>query len=214
VVPDDESLLSAAPVVHTHEGLGLFTIPNAVTFLRLAALPLFLYLLFGQDDRAGAAYVLGAIGATDWIDGYLARRLGQVSTFGKVLDPTADRLVFFVGIVALLIDGSVPTGFAILTLAREALVAVAALVLAAAGARRIDVTYVGKSATFGLLAAYPLFLAGASDVFFHRWARVLAWVVGVPSLVLSYYAAAGYVPLARRALAGGRSAKSPSREPV
>jgi cardiolipin synthase len=191
----------------------LFTVPNAVTLVRLAGLPLFLYFLFGRDDRAGAAYVLGAIGATDWIDGYLARRLDQVSTFGKVLDPTADRLVFFVGVVALLVDGSVPVWFAVATLVREGLVALTALALAAAGARRIDVTYVGKSATFGLLSAYPLFLAGASDLFFHRWARVAAWLFGVPSLILSYYAAAGYVPLARSALERGR-VKSPSREAV
>jgi cardiolipin synthase len=123
-------------------------------------------------------------------------------------------LVFFVGVIALLVDGSVPTGFAVATLVREGIVAVAALTLAAAGARRIDVTYVGKCATFGLLAAYPLFLAGASDVFFHRWARALAWILGVPSLVLSYYAAAGYVPLARRALKRAENAGTPSREAV
>src|SRR3954469_2998454 len=87
-------------------GLGLFTVPNAVTLIRLACLPLFVYLLFGRDDRSSAAWLLAAIGVTDWLDGYLARRLHQVSTFGKVLDPTADRLVFLVGAVSLLIDGS------------------------------------------------------------------------------------------------------------
>jgi cardiolipin synthase len=194
-------------------GLGLFTIPNAVTVVRLCGLPVFLYLLFGRDDRGSAAYLLAAIGATDWLDGYLARRLGQVSTVGKVLDPTADRLVFLVGAVALLIDGSVPAGFAIATLVREGFVAIVALVLAAAGARRIDVTYVGKCATLGLLMAYPLFLAGASDVFFHRPGRVAAWIIGVPSLVLSYYAAAGYAPLARAALEARRDVHAPSRGP-
>jgi cardiolipin synthase (CMP-forming) len=213
VATPDETRASSAPVGE-REGLGVLTVPNAVTIVRLAALPLFLYLLFGRDDRAGAAYVLGAIGATDWLDGYLARRLGQISTFGKVLDPTADRVVFFVGVVALLIDGSVPTGFAVATLVREGLVAIVALVLAAAGARRIDVTFVGKSATFGLLVAYPLFLAGASDVFFHRPARALAWFIGIPSLFMSYYAAARYVPIARSALERRRNAKSPSHEAV
>ena len=214
MVTPDETRAASAPIAGMREGLGVLTVPNAVTIVRLAALPLFLYLLFGRDDRAGAAYVLGAIGATDWLDGYLARRLGQVSTFGKVLDPTADRLVFFVAVVALLVDGSVPAGFAVATLVREGLVAIVALVLAAAGARRIDVTYAGKCATFGLLAAYPLFLAGASDVFFHDLARALAWFVGVPSLILSYYAAARYVPLARVALERRRKVKSPSRGAV
>lgn len=214
MVDPDDTRAASAPVVGVRAGLGVFTVPNAVTVARLAALPLFLYLLFGRDDRAGAAYVLGAIGATDWLDGYLARRLRQVSTFGKVLDPTADRLVFFVGVIALLVDGSVPAGFAVATLVREGLVAIVALMLAAAGARRIDVTYVGKCATFGLLAAYPLFLAGASDVFFHGPARVLAWLIGVPGMILSYYAAALYVPLARAALDRGRNVESPSREAV
>src|SRR5688500_14819233 len=153
MVPPDHASTVERP------GLGLFTIPNAVTLIRLACLPLFLYLLFGRDDRSSAAWLLAAIGATDWLDGYLARRLHQVSTFGKVLDPTADRLVFLVGAVALLIDGSVPRWFAIATLVREGFVAMVALALAAAGARRIDVTFVGKTATLGLLMAYPLFLA-------------------------------------------------------
>ena len=192
-------------------GLGLFTVANAVTLIRLACLPLFLYLLFGRDDRSSAAWLLAGIGATDWLDGYLARRLHQVSTFGKVLDPTADRLVFLVGAVALLIDGSVPKWFAIATLVREGFVAIVALALAAAGARRIDVTYIGKCATLGLLMAYPLFLAGESDIFFHSPGRVAAWVIGVPSLLLSYYAAAGYAPLARAALDARRDQTARSR---
>ena len=195
-------------------GLGLFTVPNAVTLVRLAGLPVFLYLLFGRDDRSSAAWLLAAIGATDWLDGYLARRLHQVSTFGKVLDPTADRLVFLVGAVALLIDGSVPRWFGIATLVREGFVAIVALALAAAGARRIDVTFVGKTATLGLLMAYPLFLAGKSDIFFHSPGRVAAWILGVPSLILSYYAAAGYAPMARAALDARREQKAPSHGPV
>ena len=76
------------------EGLfdDLWTIPNAFTLVRLLCLPLFLYLLFGLEERAAAALLLGALGATDWVDGYLARRLGQVSEFGKIFDPTVDRL--------------------------------------------------------------------------------------------------------------------------
>ena len=69
----------------------ILTIPNLFTLLRLACLPLFLYLLLGRDNPAAAAWLLGGLGATDWVDGYLARRLGQVSEFGKVFDPTVDR---------------------------------------------------------------------------------------------------------------------------
>src|SRR5207245_889875 len=68
----------------------VLTLPNLVSVIRLLCAPLFLWLLFGQHERAGAAFLLGGLGTTDWIDGYLARHLGQVSTVGKVLDPVAD----------------------------------------------------------------------------------------------------------------------------
>jgi phosphatidylglycerophosphate synthase len=76
------------------------TLPNAFTLLRLCCIPLFLYLLFGRDNRAGAAWLLGALGATDWVDGWLARRFHQTSEFGKAFDPATDRLLFIVGIAA------------------------------------------------------------------------------------------------------------------
>jgi cardiolipin synthase (CMP-forming) len=186
----------------------VFTLPNAVTLVRLACLPLFLWLLFGRDNRVAAASLLAALGATDWVDGYLARRLGQVSEVGKVLDPVADRFLFFVGAGGILVDGSVPTWFAVTVLVREALVGVATLVLAALGARRIDVTWFGKAGTFGLMIAFPLFLASNSDLSWADAAEVLAWLAGIPALALSLYAAAGYVPLARRALREGRAVPS------
>ncbi len=85
---------------------------ESFTLARLLCLPLFLYLLFGRDNQAAAAWMLGALGATDWVDGYLARRLGQASEFGKMFDPTVDRLLFIVAIVAIIVDGSIPSGSA------------------------------------------------------------------------------------------------------
>ena len=101
---------------------GIYWLPNLFTLARLLCLPIFLYLLFGRDNQAAAAWMLGALGATDWVDGYLARRLGQVSEFGKVFDPTADRILFIVAIVAIMIDGSMPVWFGVAVLAREVLV--------------------------------------------------------------------------------------------
>src|SRR3954463_2952715 len=113
----------------------IVTVPNAISLIRLLCVPLFLWLLFWAPDkhRAAAAFLLGALGATDWVDGYVARHFNQVSTLGKVLDPTADRILLGVGIVAIMIDGSVPLwiGFAVIT--REVLVSGAVLVLAALG---------------------------------------------------------------------------------
>ena len=75
-----------------------------------------------EDDRASAAWLLGVLGATDWVDGYVARHLNQVSELGKVLDPIADRLLFIVCVGGILIDGSVPTWFGVAVLAREVVV--------------------------------------------------------------------------------------------
>ena len=194
-----------SPPEHPDAAWRPFTVPNLISLLRLACVPLFLYLLYGVDDAAAAAYLLGGLGATDWVDGYIARRFDQVSELGKLLDPTADRVVLLVGIVAILERGSVPVWFAVLALAREGLVAVSALVLGALGARRLDVTWWGKCGTFGLLFAFPLFLGADSDLSWAGTAEVLAWVSGIPGLVFSYLSLAEYVPLARAALREGRS---------
>jgi cardiolipin synthase len=186
----------------------VLTLPNLITLVRLACLPLFLYLLFGVEHRAAAAWLLGGLGATDWVDGYLARHLGQTSDLGKVLDPVADRLLFFVGAGGILIDGSVPAWIAVVVLVREVLVAGATLLLAALGAKRIDVTWFGKAGTFGLMFAFPLFLGSHSTLSYADLLGVLAWIATVPGLTFSLYAAALYVPIARRALAEGRAARA------
>ena len=182
----------------------ILTIPNLISFVRLLCIPWFLWLLFAQDDRHAAAWLLAVLGCTDWIDGYIARRWNQVSTVGKILDPTADRLLLAVGVVAILVDGSVPLAIGILTIVREVTVGIAVLALAAMGARRIDVTWAGKAGTFGQMVAYPLFLVSNAEVNWSDIARVLAWIVIVPALVFAYRSAAGYIPLARKALADGR----------
>ena len=185
----------------------ILTVPNVITLIRLLCLPLFLYLLFGRDNRAAAAGLLAALGATDWVDGYIARHFHQVSNLGKVFDPVADRLLFFVGAGAILIDGSIPTWFAVLVLAREVVVSVAVVVLALLGATRIDVTWFGKAGTFALMFSVPLFLAAESTVGWADLAEVLAWAFGIPGLLLSYYAAFLYIPLGLAALREGRAAR-------
>ncbi len=186
----------------------ILTVPNVITVVRLCCLPVFLWLLFGRDNRIAAAVLLAALGATDFVDGYIARHFNQVSQLGKILDPIADRLLLVVGAGGVLADGSVPAWFAWMVLGRELVVSLAVLALAATGAARIDVTWWGKAGTFANMVAFPLFLAGESTVGWHPLAHGLAWAAAVPGLVLSYYAAALYVPLARRALREGRDTEA------
>lgn len=189
----------------------ILTVPNVVSLARLACVPWFVWLLFGTDppDRYGAALLLAMLGCTDWIDGWIARRYRQVSTLGKVLDPTADRIMLLVGVGGILLDGSAPVWVAVAVLVREALVSLAVVALAAMGARRIDVQWAGKAGTFACMVAFPLFLTSHSTAGWADLAGTLAWLVVLPGLVLAWYAAVMYVPMARTALAEGRVGSTP-----
>jgi cardiolipin synthase len=175
-----------------------------ISLARLACVPVFLWLLFAQEDLWAAAWLWGAIGATDWVDGWWARKFDVISEFGKFVDPLTDRVALIVPIFAIAIEGVVPWWLVIVTLAREGLVALAGLALSAMGGRRIDVTWWGKVATFGLYFAFPFLLAGASDHSTAAGFELAGWVVVVPSLIYSYLSAAQYIPLARIALREGR----------
>ena len=185
------------------------TVPNLISVARLCCLPLYLWLLFGRDSRVAAALLLAFLGVTDWVDGWIARRFGQVSELGKVLDPTADRLLFLVGVGAMVVDGAVPLWFAWAVLVREALVSVVLVVLWLVGMKRFDVSWWGKAGTFGLMLAFPMFLlaAGLHGSAATGW-RLAAWICGLPALVFSYYAAYGYVPQMRASLRAGRQERT------
>jgi phosphatidylglycerophosphate synthase len=118
---------------------GVFTVPNLITMVRLLCLPVFVWLVFGAKEQTAAAILLAVLGATDWVDGYVARRFHQVSTVGKVLDPTADRLLVVTAVIVILVHGAVPVWFGVTTIVREALVGLMVLLLASLGAARIDV---------------------------------------------------------------------------
>lgn len=183
----------------------VLTVPNLISIVRLCCIPVFLWLLFGRDNRAGAAWLLGGLGATDWVDGYIARRWNQVSELGKMLDPTADRLLFIVGITAIIIDDSAPRWVAVAVLAREVVLGVTVAALTVfAGMKRFDVTWWGKTATFLLMFAFPGFMLGASDFPGATGFQVTAWILVVPGLILSYYTAFAYVPTIAAHVRDGR----------
>lgn len=170
------------------------TWPNVVTLLRLACLPIFLWLLFGQGDRESAAWLLGVLGATDWVDGWLARRLNQRSDFGAVFDPAVDRLLFIVGVGSIVINGAVPGWLGWSVVAREVFVAALMLGGTAMGMPRFAVNQWGKNYTFALMFAFPLLLIGASDAGWSLGARNAGWAIAIPGLILCYATALLYVP--------------------
>jgi cardiolipin synthase len=199
-----------APDAQPAEEPGLdrvLTVPNAVTLVRLLCIPLFLWLLFGAHRQTASAILLAVLGATDWIDGYVARRFHQVSTVGKVLDPAADRILVGTGVIAIMVHGAVPIWFGVATLAREVVVAGTVLVLAALGAKRIDVLWIGKAGTFALMFAYPAFLLSHGTASWQVPFHDFAWVAGGIGLVLAWAAAVAYLVPARKALAEGRAGR-------
>nr|WP_240157268.1 CDP-alcohol phosphatidyltransferase family protein [Pseudonocardia broussonetiae] len=148
----------------------VLTVPNLLSLLRLAGVPLFLWLLLspGADGTPGwgdgwAVLVLAVGGFTDWLDGKLARLLGQYSRLGALLDPAVDRLYILAALVGLGARGIVPWWFVGLLVARDLVLAVCVLVLRGRGYGPFVVTYLGKAATFLLLYAFPLLLLGQTD---------------------------------------------------
>jgi cardiolipin synthase (CMP-forming) len=200
---------AVAPTAAEEAALGrILTWPNAITAVRLALLPAYVWILFTTNHELAAGLLLGTLGATDWVDGHLARRLGQVTTLGKVLDPIADRALVFTAVVTIAIHGAVPWWFAIATLAREVLVSLTVIALAWLGAARIDVLWVGKAGTFGLMTAYPWLLMAHGPA---GWQHVLfdvAWPIGWIGLALAWSALFAYVRPAREALANGRAGRA------
>lgn len=189
----------------------VLTAPNLITLLRLLCIPLFLWLLFGMENYLAAAGLLLLLGGTDWIDGYVARRFGQVSNFGKMFDPTVDRLLLIVGIGAIMIadlDIAYFMAFAWVVVVREVVLSVIVAGSVFLGARRMDVTWVGKCGAFAMMTAFPAFLAAADpSIAGSAWQTfflVAAWGSGIPGLVCSMIAFVGYVREAPVALREGR----------
>jgi len=185
----------------------ILTIPNAISFLRLLGVPLFLYLFLGTDQWGWAVAVLAIGGTTDWIDGYLARRLGQVSRLGELMDPVADRLYILATIVAFTVEGVVPWAFTIALLAREAVLSVVVLVLRRYGVPPLPVHYVGKTATFILLFAFPvLLLAATAHGAVASVAHAVGWAMAWWGLVLYWVAGGLYLLQAREVVRAARPA--------
>ena len=167
----------------------IWTIPNVISFVRLLGVPLFLYLLLGLQHDLAAVIVLAIGGTTDWVDGYVARRLGQVSRLGELLDPFADRLYIVATRVGFTLREIVPWWFTAALLLRELMLGVVLLILRRHGYGPPPVHYVGKTGTFLLLGVFPILLLSYAVP---AWATVvepIGW--GLAWWALGLYWAAG-----------------------
>lgn len=153
----------------------VWTIPNILSFLRLAGVPVFVYLLLGPEADGWAIAILMVAGVTDWADGKLARLLNQGSRLGALLDPAADRLYILATLVAFVIRDIVPIWVVAVILGRDLLVGLGLLVLRRHGYQALQVNYVGKAATFNLLYAFPLLLLAVGSSAFADFVAPLAY---------------------------------------
>ncbi|OMQ15503.1 CDP-diacylglycerol--glycerol-3-phosphate 3-phosphatidyltransferase [Modestobacter sp. VKM Ac-2676] len=187
----------------------VFTLPNALSVLRLLGVPVFLWLLLGPEADGWAVVVLMVAGFTDWADGKLARGLGQASRLGALLDPAADRLYIVATLVAFAVRDVVPLWVVLVLLGREAVLAVTLLALRRGGWPPLQVHYLGKAATFLLLYAFPLLLLADGDGAAATVARPIAYALTIWGGVLYVLAGVLYVVQAVRLLRGDRRAGAP-----
>lgn len=172
------------------------TLPNAISLLRLTLVPVFGLLIVRGYDVA-ALFVLAVSGASDWLDGVLARRLGQVTRLGQLLDPAADRLFILVAVLGLAWRGTVPWWLVVVLLARDVVLAGMLLVLARAGYAPLPVHRAGKAGTFALLYAFPLLLLATWPGALGSVAWVLGWAFALWGVALYWFAAVLYLAQAR-----------------
>jgi cardiolipin synthase len=170
----------------------VWTVPNALSVVRLAGIPLFLYLVLGPHEDGWAIVVLMVAGATDYLDGKIARRYGQFSRLGQLLDPAADRLYILATLLALVARDGLPLWWAVALIGRDVILAGFLPVLRRHGYGPLPVHFLGKAATFCLLFAFPMLLAslpGTDDLLatvcrplgwaFAAWGSTLYWWAGV-----------------------------------
>ena len=184
---------SATPAVPLYDTDRVWTLPNLLSFLRLAGAPLVLWLIVGPKADGLAVLVLALGGFTDWLDGYLARAWHQTSRIGQMLDPIADRLYILAVLLGLALREIVPWWLVVIVVGRDVFVVVLVPVLKTRGYSSLPVHFVGKAATFSLLYAFPLVLLGSGEDGWLQLAWVLGWAFAIWGTALYWYAGGLYV---------------------
>lgn len=172
----------------------VLTVPNILSFIRLLGVPLFLWLLLERHSDGWAVVVLAVGGATDWLDGKLARRWHQRSRLGQVLDPMADRAYILATLIGLAIRGMVPWWLVALLAARDVMMATTIWpALRRRGFASLPVHFLGKAATFALLYGFPLILLGAGQEVWNGVARFVGWAFVIWGAGLYWWSGLLYV---------------------
>ncbi len=187
----------------------VWTVPNALSVLRLLGVPLFLWLLLGPEADEWAVVVLMVAGITDWADGKLAKWLNQYSRLGALLDPAADRLYIVSTLVALALRGIVPLWVVALIVGRDVVLSLALVVLRRYGYPPLQVHYLGKAATLLLLYAFPGLLLAEGDGWVAALAQPFAWAFTIWGTALYVLAGVFYVVQVTRIVRAERAGAVP-----
>jgi len=179
----------------------VWTLPNLLSMLRLAGVPLFLWLVLGPEADLLALGVLMLSGITDFLDGYLARKLQQTSVLGQILDPVADRLYILAVVIGLALRDIIPWWAALSLPLRDLLLWGLVPLLRTRGYSALPVHFLGKAATFNLLYAFPLLLLGDGDGTLATLAEVFGWAFALWGIGLYWWAGVLYAWQVRKLMA-------------
>lgn len=188
----------------------IWTVPNALSLLRLLGVPLFFWLILAEYDWWALA-VLMIAGFTDYLDGKLARMLGQTSKLGQMLDPAADRLYILATILALAMRDIIPWWLVWILLARELFILCLGPILQRHRLPLPPVSFIGKSATFNLIYAFPLVLLGEQAGAVGDVARPLGWAFVWWGTALYWVAGIMYAVQVRQMVRDSRDARQSAR---
>ena len=180
------------------------TIPNMLSFLRLALIPVFLWLIL-RHEGAWAVVLLIFSGFSDDLDGYIARKYNQVTRLGKLLDPAADRLYIFATLIGMVATGIIPLWLALVIIARDVMLLIVYPILATHGYGPLPVHYLGKAGTFALLYAFPLLLLANLFPAVHYVILPLAWAFALWGAGLYWWAGFVYVKQVKELVFGVRA---------
>jgi CDP-diacylglycerol--glycerol-3-phosphate 3-phosphatidyltransferase len=191
----------------------VLTVPNLLSALRLAGVPLFLYWVLVTEQDGRAILLLMAAGISDYADGKIARKYGQFSRLGQLLDPAADRLYILATLIALVARDGLPWAFAVALIARDVVLGCGLVLLRTHGYGPLPVNFLGKAATFNLLYAFPMLLAALPER--SDWLatvfRPLGWAFTVWGTVLYWAAGIAYIIQVRRLVLADRRQREDSR---